>query len=274
MAKMEYVEAARAWRAQMDAELHRENSWLTQVGLFWLTEGVNTLGSSPDCQIRLPNWTPRLLGAIELSGASATLQLDLGQSVDVNGVPTSAATVLSSEDEAVPSIIRFKNLGMVIVRQGDRLGLRLWDNATLPNLPPRTWFEVNEKFRVHALYTAYVVPVKVDLPTNAGKSEAGYVQGYISFKLDGKSCNLDAAELPDGKLYLQFADLTNGVKTYPSGRYLRTEPVLEDGQVFVDFNKAYNPRCAFRESEPCTFAPSGNHLKVAIEAGELYSGKR
>lgn len=273
MAKIEYVDALHKWQSEMDAELHRENSWLSQVGLYWLNEGVNTLGSSPDCQIRLPNRVPRLLGAIELKGGTATLQLDLGQRVDVDGVPTSAATILSSEDQAGSIIVSFMEMGMVIVRQSGRVGLRLWDNTTLPNLPPRTWFDIDERFRLRALYTPYVAPAKVELPNSAGKIETGYVQGYLRFKLDGKSYNLDAAELPDGRLYLQFSDLTNGARTYPSGRYLRTEPVLEDGQVFVDFNKAYNPRCAFRDSEPCTFAPNSNRLKVAIEAGELYNGK-
>jgi uncharacterized protein (DUF1684 family) len=273
MATMDYVESVREWQAQMDAELHRENSWVTQAGLYWLNEGVNTFGSSPDCTIRLPGQVPRLLGAIELTGGIATLQVDLGLSVDVNGVPTSTATVLSSEDEAVPSIISFHHLGMGIVRQGGGVGLRLWDNTQARNLPPRKWFDVDERYRVRGLYTPYVAPVKVQLPTVLGQVETGYVQGYLSFKLGGKPHNLDAAELPDGRLYLQFADLTNGAKTYPSGRYLRTEPVLEDGQVFVDFNRAYNPPCAFKESEPCTFAPSGNHLKAAIEAGEQYTGK-
>jgi hypothetical protein len=163
---------------------------------------------------------------------------------------------------------------MGIVRQAGRVGLRLWDNMQAGILPPRKWFDIDEKFRVRALYTPYVAPARVELPNVFGEVETGYVQGYLSFKLDGKAHNLDAAELPDGKLYLQFADLTNGVKTFPSGRYLRTEPVLEDGQVYVDFNKAYNPPCAFKELEPCTFAPKGNHLKAAIEAGEQYTGKR
>jgi uncharacterized protein (DUF1684 family) len=114
------------------------------------------------------------------------------------------------------------------------------------------------------------VPVKVELPNVLGEIESGYMQGYLTFKLDGKSHNLDAAELDDGWRYIQFSDLTSGVQTYPAGRYLLTEPVLDDGQVFLDFNKAYNPPCAFTEFATCTFAPSVNHLKVAIEAGERY----
>jgi hypothetical protein len=272
MAAVEYVKAVQEWRSEMDAAIRRENSWSTLVGLFWLKPGVNTLGSSPDCDIHLPKEAPSRVGTIKLDGATVTVEVDTGQSVDVNGVPARTATPLRSDQEAPASIITCQDLRMEIVRRGSRVGLRLWDSLQALELPPRTWFEVDETFRVPALYTAYPAPVKVGLPNVLGEIETGYVQGYLAFKLGGKSCRLDATELEDGRLYLQFGDLTNGIRTYPSGRCLYTEPVREDGQVFVDFNKAYNPACALNEFEPSNFAPSGNHLKVAIEAGEQYSG--
>lgn len=254
--------------------MRRDDGPLTLVGLYWLKEGVNTLGSSGDCDIQLPKRAPRLLGAIRLDATGATLHLDLGQSAEVNGVPAETATRLRSKDEPPASIITFNDLRLGIVRDKDRLGLRLWDTLRARELPPRSWFAVDENLRLRAMYTPYPTPSKVGLPNTRGEIETGYVQGYVSFKLGGKSYRLDAAELDDGRLYLPFGDLTNGVKTYPSGRYLNSEPVLEDGQVYVDFNRAYNPPCAYMESEPCTFAPSGNHLKVAIEAGELYQGHK
>jgi uncharacterized protein (DUF1684 family) len=64
-------------------------------------------------------------------------------------------------------------------------------------------------------------------------------------------------------------DLTNGNPTYPSGRYHYTD-AHENGKVFVDFNKAYSPPCAFTDYATCTFPPQENHLNVAIEAGEIY----
>ena len=66
---------------------------------------------------------------------------------------------------------------------------------------------------------------------------------------------------------MQFKDLTNDGKTYPSGRYLDTEAVKEDGQVLLDFNKSYNPPSAFTDYATCTFASKPNHLNLAIEAG-------
>ncbi len=267
----DHVGAVTAWRAQMDADLRRDYGWLTLVGLYWLKEGVNTLGSSPDCDIQLPKRLARLLGVIDLKGDRPTLHVDLGQSIDVNGVPVRADLPLRSEQEPPASVITCDDLGMLIVRQGDRIGLRLWDNLRARETPPRAWFEVDERSRVKATYDAYPVPVKVQMPTSAGGVESGYVQGYATFKLGGKSLRLDAAELEDGRLYLPFCDLTNGSTTYPKGRYLYSEVVQEDGAVVLDFNRAHNPPSAFQDKEPCTFAPPGNHLKVEVEAGEMFN---
>ncbi len=267
----DYVGALSAWRAQMDADLRRDYGWLTLVGLYWLKEGVNTLGSSPDCDIQLPRRAARLLGVIELKDNRPTLHVDLGQSIDVNGVPARAEVALRSEQEPPASVMTCDDLGMLIVRQGGRLGLRVWDNLRARETPPRAWFEVDEKYRVKGTYDAYPVPVKVRLPTSTGGEEDGYVQGYVSFKLAGKSLRLDAAEMDDGRLYLPFYDQTNGARTYPKGRYLYSETVQEDGQVILDFNRAYTPPSAFQDKEPSTFGPPGNQLKVAVEAGELFT---
>ncbi len=267
----DYVGALNAWRAQMDADLRRDYGWLTLVGLYWLKEGNTTLGSSPDCDIQLPRRAARLLGVIELQGDRATLHVSLGQTIDVNGVPVRTDLALRSEQEPPASLMTCDDLAMLVVRQGNRVGLRLWDNLRARETPPRAWFDVDPTYRVKATYDAYPVPVKVQLPSSNGEVVDGYVQGYVSFRLAGKSLRLDAAELDDGRLYLPFYDLTNGSTTYPKGRYLYSEAVQEDGQVVLDFNRAHNPPSAFQDREPSTFAPPGNQLKLAVQAGEMFN---
>jgi hypothetical protein len=95
------------------------------------------------------------------------------------------------------------------------------------------------------------------------------MEGFVSFELKGQKHELIVEELPDHRLFIQFMDLTNGHPTYPSGRYHYTD-THENGKVFIDFNKAYSPPCAFTEYATCTFPPQENHLNVAIEAGEIY----
>ncbi|MES2454899.1 MAG: DUF1684 domain-containing protein [Bacteroidota bacterium] len=70
-------------------------------------------------------------------------------------------------------------------------------------------------------------------------------------------------------LFLPFTDSTNGADTYAGGRYLDfREGDLKDGTVVLDFNKAYNPYCAFGGGYTCPKPPEENHFKIAIEAGE------
>jgi uncharacterized protein (DUF1684 family) len=97
------------------------------------------------------------------------------------------------------------------------------------------------------------------------------MQGFVFFELNGKKYELQVEELPDRRLFVQFMDQTNGNPTYPSGRYHYTD-AHEDGKVTIDFNKAYNPPCAFTDYATCTFPAQENRLDVAIEAGEIYMG--
>lgn len=272
MATDEYVASVRAWQAEMDSNLRRPNGWLALAGLFWLKSGINTLGSSPDCDIRLPRGAPPLLGALAFDGTNVTLELDVGQTVDINGIHVASASQLASEEEVAPSYVSHKDLRMVVIRRANGTALRIWDNQqpARQDFPARVWFEPSLAYRVQGLYTPYPVPVKVDLPNFFGEVESGYVQGYVSFKLAGKSHRLDATEEDEGRLNLRFSDATSGGQTYAAGRYLYTEPVREDGLVWVDFNYAYNPPCAFTPFATCSFAPKRNRLNVTVEAGERY----
>ncbi len=76
-----------------------------------------------------------------------------------------------------------------------------------------------------------------------------------------------------GELFLIFSDETNGHKTYGAGRYLHADyPEEGSCEVVLDFNKAYNPPCAFTEYATCLLPPDQNHLPFALEAGELNYG--
>jgi uncharacterized protein (DUF1684 family) len=254
----------------MDANLRRENDRLALAGLFWLEKGFNTFGSSRDCDIILPKPAPRIIGAFEFDGTNVKLTLDLGQSADVNGLPTNTPTALEPDDSPVPSFVTYQNLRMVVIRRAHGVGVRLWDNNRPERLsfPGRKWFDPDELFRVDGLYSPYPVPIKVKLSNSLGEVEDDMMHGYVSFTLAGRGRRLDASELEDGRLYIQFRDRSNGVTTYSEGRYLYTEPVQEDGSVVLDFNRAFNPPAAFSPYSTSTFATSRNELKVRVEVGE------
>lgn len=272
MTNNEYETGILKWRQEVDNNLRRENGWLALAGLFWLRKGTNLIGSDRESDILLPERTPARLGTFAFDGDNVTLNVEADLPVEVNGVATQLA-LLDADQEDVPSFITFDDIRMVVVRRSKGVGIRVWDNAreARRTFPSREWYPVKEELRLPATYTRYERPKIVKMPDILGAILDEPMQGFVSFELGGKNHELMVEELPDRRLFIQFMDLTNGNPTYPSGRYHYTD-AQENGQVFIDFNKAYSPPCAFTEFATCTFPPQENHLNVAVEAGEIYPG--
>ncbi|RPI94789.1 MAG: DUF1684 domain-containing protein [Chloroflexi bacterium] len=266
----DYIQSITKWREEVDQNLRRENGWLALAGLFWLRKGLNLIGSSSESDILLPARAPARFGTFEFDGDIVTLNVESNIPVEVNGVVTRSA-LLDTDQEDVPSFITFEDIRMVAVRRSKGVGIRLWDNAREERrlFPRRQWYPIKTQYRIPATYTRYETPKIVKMPDILGAILDEPMQGFVSFESNGKKHELVAEELPDRRLFIQFMDLTNGNPTYPSGRYHYTE-AHENGRVFVDFNKAYSPPCAFTEYATCTFPPQENRLEVAIEAGEIY----
>jgi hypothetical protein len=271
MANEAYEKSVIKWRQEVDNNLRRENGWLALAGLFWLRKGTNLIGSDPDCDITLPARAPKKLGTFEFDGNNVTLNVESDWPIEVNGTVSKTA-LLDADQEDVPSFITFSDMRMVVVRRSKGVGIRLWDNTKEQRrtFPSRQWYPVKEEMRIPAIYTRYETPRIVKMPDILGAILDEQMQGFVTFELNGQTYELMAGEEPDHRLFLPFMDLTNG-KTYPSGRYHYTD-AHDNGKVFIDFNKAYNPPCAFTNYATCTFPPPENHLKVAIEAGEIYMG--
>lgn len=265
-----YEKSVLQWREEVDNNLRRENGWLALAGLFWLRKGTNLIGSDSNADILLPARAPARLGAFEFDGNNVTLHVESDLPVEVNG-DVSKSALLDADQEDVPSFITFDDMRMVVLRRSKGVGIRVWDNRREERrkFPPREWYAVKEEYRVAATYTKYETPQIVKMPDILGAILDEPMQGYVSFELNGRKHELMVEELPDRRLFVQFMDETNSHPTYPSGRYHYTDP-HEDGKVFIDFNKAYSPPCAFTDYATCTFPPQENHLRVAIEAGEIY----
>ncbi|MVM33155.1 DUF1684 domain-containing protein [Spirosoma sp. HMF4905] len=121
-----------------------------------------------------------------------------------------------------------------------------------------------------------------EMPTYNGMTRPHVSYAILSFVLDGKPQqltlyrNLNVIRIPEYRdyLFLPFKDATSGKETYGGGRYIdfRTGDV-QNGQLTIDFNKAYNPYCAYYEGYPCPIPPKQNELSVSVAAGEKVYGK-
>ncbi|RPJ27409.1 MAG: DUF1684 domain-containing protein [Chloroflexi bacterium] len=272
MGSNEYEAQILQWRAKKLDERVGENGWLALAGLFWLNQGRNLIGSNPMCEVILPEQAPTFLGIIERKGKITRLQVAEGVQVQVNGKLVQR-TALRSDKEAKPSFITWKQICMVLHEYAGKYGIRIWDNQRKGNLtlPLLKWFPINSQFRFSAHYTRYPEPKISSQPDTFGETVEDRMDGYVTFKFDGKTYRLEVTEEKDHSLFIKFRDLTNNKETYPPSRYYYTEP-LKDGKVTLDFNYAYSPPCAFTEYATCIFAPQQNYLPFRVEAGEIYRG--
>ena len=115
------------------------------------------------------------------------------------------------------------------------------------------------------------------MATYDGQTQAYVQYGTVTFTLQGQAFqlaiyrNLQNLRMPQGrnKLFVPFTDLSNGESTYEGGRYLDLNiSEIQDNQLILDFNKAYNPYCAYSDGWTCPIPPSENHLDIAVKAGE------
>ena len=272
MKDKEYEQQILQWQAKKHDEVVRENGWLALAGLSWLKPGRNLVGSNPMCEVVLPERGPTFLGVIELKGKIARLQVADGVPVQVNGKPVQK-TILKSSQEAKPSFITWNNIRMVLHEHAGRFAIRIWDNHRRHQvtLPLRKWFPIDKRFRFNARYQRYAEPKVSNQPDTFGETVEDRLDGYVSFRFEGKTYKLDVTEVKDQKLFIKFRDLTSTKETYPPSRYCYTEPV-QDGKVVLDFNYAYSPPCVFTEYATCIFAPQQNTLPFRVEAGEIYRG--
>jgi len=148
------------------------------------------------------------------------------------------------------------------------------DKDDFTNFKELPFFPINETFRVVARFTRTPDEKTFEMPTTTERKPVYVKYGVASFVLDGKSYqlniyqnkNLVKKEAYKDFLFLPFTDLTNGVESYGGGRYIDLK-IPDTDSIIIDFNKAYNPYCAYSQRFSCPLVPSENSLNTMILAG-------
>lgn len=248
---------------------------MTLVGLSWLEEGDNTVGSAPKSRVLLPEGkAPANLGAIRLGKGAATFVAAPGASVTAGGRPVTSLA-LAPDASGSPTVLAHGSLTFYLIKRGARLGVRVKDKeaAALREFKGVPTFPVNPLWLLVARFEPYDPPKKIDVPNILGSTEADESPGAVVFEVKGEKYRLEAVKEDDsGELFLIFGDRTNGTETYGGGRFLYTAPP-KDGTVVVDFNKAINPPCVFTAYATCPLPPAPNRLPIRVPAGEKSFGK-
>ncbi len=135
------------------------------------------------------------------------------------------------------------------------------------------YFEPDMRFRITAQLTEIKNRNPVVLQTSDGKKQSYVEYAYAEFDFGGFHNKLIILESMDigplkGKLFLAFGDETSANETYGAGRYLDVVKMPGAATILLDFNKAYNPFCAYSEKFSCPLPPRENLLEIAVRAGE------
>jgi len=269
-ADADYAREIEKWRARREEGLRAPDGWLSVVGLHWLREGTSTLGSATGSDVPLPAAAPARVGTIDLAKGHAVFHAAPGAAVKAKDKPVETLE-LHTDKSGSPDVLSAGPVSFYLIDRGGRLGLRVKDTESARRRGFRglTWYPVRDEYRVTARFVPYEPVKQVPIANVLGMVEPLPSPGYVLFTLGGRELRLDPVlEEPGAKeLFYIFRDATAGKETYPAGRFLYSE-MPKDGQVVLDFNKAYSPPCAFTAFATCPLPPRQNRLDVRIEAGE------
>lgn len=260
----------RVYREARLGRLTSPTGWLSLVAKAWLPEGASRIGTAPDADIWLDRpEAPAQLGTVFRRGAEITLAIAPGVEAVARGARIETL-VLRPDTDPAPDEVVVGALRLELIRRGDDFALRVRD----PDSPTRRAFagvpayDVDSRWWLDARFDQRPTPATVQLEDSDGRPQTYQSPGDALFAVDGVTGRLQLLLEGDGRrLFVLFGDATNRDETYGAGRFLYA-PLPVEGRVVLDFNKAFNPPCAFTSFASCPMPPASNRLPFRVPAGE------
>jgi len=249
--------------------LTEEDGWLNLAGLFWLHPGENTFGSSNTNAVVFKHKNmPQVLGKFIVVENTVSFEFDKAVTKFPNDY---AETIICFDaDKKINTPITYQQFKWSIIKREDKIGVRF---RNLKN-PALYTFKGNKRFSIHESWNLPATllppnPSGLFITNVLGQTTAQDYAGKISFEYEGKQYLLDAISEGPGDLFVVFGDATNGINTYHTGRFMYVPRPDSNGNTTIDFNKAFNPPCAYTPYATCPIPPKQNILPFKITAGEL-----
>lgn len=265
-----YIKEVDLWHADRVERLKGPSGWLNVAGLFWLKNGINSFGTSPENDIVFPE----KLGATKagfflLENETVKQSVLPGVPVTSKGQPVQEVLAFHPDSTRQP-IMESGPLRWFVIRRDTKYGVRLRDleSEALQEFHGIDRFPVDAAWRVTARWEA--TPGRTVPITNIlGQTTPQDAPGVLVFNLNDRTFRLDALdEGVENELFIIFGDATNTKETYGAGRYLYVPKPNDQGEVVIDFNKAENPPCAFTDFATCPLPPIQNVMDTEVRAGE------
>jgi uncharacterized protein (DUF1684 family) len=275
-----YVDELAKFRKGADTSLTRERGWLSIVSRDELAPGTYKIGSAKDNQIMLPkDLAPAYLGTVTVSNDKARLALAKGTTMQVVAKDYEGEKFTERDLVSGATRLEWVTLGRLslqfVKREDGKIVVRAADRESpkRKSFPGRVWYEAKTEYKVPAKFVAVADGATIPIANVRGEISYEKVAGTLEFTVDGKKMTLDALD-DEGDLFIIFRDGTSNSTTYPPGRFLVVEKPKDGATWTVDFNKAYNPPCAFSAYTTCPLPPPQNWLKGDMAAGEKYTGRK
>jgi len=253
----------------------RQKSPLFLSGRFIIEPGDSTLGSEPESKIVLPEKAPGQVGTITRQGRDFHFLAAAGSAVAVNEKPAAGRVSLHVAASPEPSDrFAFGDFHAAIRPVGADFYSLLLDKQSVfaRNFKGKTWFPIQPEYCVPAELVRSEHPITQSVRDTSGSTRTLHSPGDLVFRIGGQNLRLEAFGEGD-QLLIMFRDKTSMHETYPGGRFV--EVAMPNGKLTtIDFNKAYNPYCAFNPDAMCPIPPERNRLPIRIAAGETYHAPR
>jgi uncharacterized protein (DUF1684 family) len=261
----DYEAEITAWRTEREAGLTADDGWLTVSSLFFLREGQTSFGSSQRNDFVVPH-VPSEAGVFELRDGRVTVQAPANARLTVDGETVETAQLSPTENRM---IVTLGPVSLWVHLSGERLAIRVRDTDAeiRKNFTGLEWFPVDDTYRMRAKFTPHAEPMTVKTMNILGDIETYTSTGYVTLTIKGRETQMLPVNSGQ-RLWFIMRDGTSGAETYSAARFLYADAPDAEGWTTLDFNRAYNPPCAFNPHTTCPLPPPENRLEIRIEAGE------
>ena len=257
-----------AWRASRHERLSQPDGWLTLVGLEWIDDGESRIGSAADNDIQLSGG-PAHWGSVFLVDKELRFQNADNKNVKIDDQFLDQADLMA-DTEGEATLVSSGALSFyAIFRESYALRIKDSQAKTLADFKGVDNYPISESWRINGRFIPGEEGETLEIANVLGQISQSSVLGSIEFEMDGKTHSLLGIGTEESEqLWFIFADRTSGHATYGAGRFLYSDGMPENGRLTLDFNKAYNPPCAFNPYSTCPLPPQRNRMDLMVEAGE------
>ena len=262
-----YLKDYKIWKEERVSNLKKPMGYLSMTGLYWISEGENRVGSEENNDIVFPPTLPEEIGVLSLQGDK--LKIDLKTSYNIDDKLENGSVVIRADVDGKPSMFNKGSNFWYVIKRGDQYGIRMKDTLAQSrlNFESMPSYDPKEKWLIKGVFKKKESQ-KIQITNKVGITYDSDLAGVVSFLFEGKAYNMTAT-YSGKRLFVVFADLTNGMETYGGGRFLYIDlPEEGEEEILIDFNKVENPICAISDYATCPLPRPENYLDFKVEAGE------